>query len=110
MRINVTSRKLSLNDEQHAWIRRRIQFALGRFTSRIHCVSATLSDINGVRGGPDKQCRLRITLSPSREIVLDDVDASIEAAASNVAEKAARSVARLLERLRETRLETGSDL
>lgn len=106
MLISVTLRKMALNDQQQAWIERRIQFALGRFVSRIRRVSAIFSDINGARGEADKKCRLRISLIPNGEVVVDDVDTSVEAAAANVSEKAARTVARLLERLRDTRPET----
>ncbi len=106
MLISVTLRKMALNEQQQAWIERRIQFALGRFVSRIRRVSAIFSDTNGARGGVDKKCRLRISLIPNGEVVVDDVDTSIEAAAANVSEKAARTVARLLERLRDTRPET----
>ncbi len=106
MLISVTLRKMALNEQQQDWIERRIQFALGRFVSRIRRVSAIFSDINGARGGVDKKCRLRISLIPNGEVVVDDVDTSVEAAAANVSEKAARTVARLLERLRDTRPET----
>lgn len=106
MLISLTLRKMALNEQQQAWIERRIQFALGRFVSRIRRVSAIFSDTNGTRGGVDKKCRLRISLIPDGEVVVDDVDTSVEAAAANVSEKAARTVARLLERLRDTRPET----
>ncbi len=103
MLIDVTLRKVTLNEQQHAWIERRIRFALGRFVSRIRRVSVILSDINGARGGVDKECRLQISLHPHGEVVVADVDTSFEGAAANVTERAARTVARLLERTREAR-------
>jgi len=106
MLISVTLRKMDLNEQQQGLIERRIQFALGRFISRIRRVSAIFSDINGARGGVDKKCRLRISLIPTGEVVVDDVATSVEAAAANVSERAARTVSRLLERLRDHRPET----
>lgn len=106
MLISVTLKKMTLNETQQAWIQRRIQFALGRFVSRIRRVSATFSDINGAKGGVDKRCRLLVSLIPNGEVVVDDVDMSVEAAAANVSEKAARTVARLLERSRDNRSAT----
>lgn len=103
MLIDVTLRKMALSEQQHAWVERRLRFALGRFVARIRRVSAIFSDINGARGGVDKECRLQISLTPHGEIVVADVATSVEGAVANVSERAARTVARLLERLRETR-------
>lgn len=105
MLISITLKKMALSEQQQVWVERRIQFALGRFVARIRRVSAIFSDINGARGGVDKKCRLRISLIPSGEVVVDDVDKSVETAAANATERAARSVARMLERLRDTRPE-----
>jgi len=106
MLINVALRKVTLSEQQHAWIERRIRFALGRFVSRIRRVSVTVGDINGLRGGVDKECRLQISLHPHGEVIVADVDTSFEGAAANVSERAARTVARLLERSREARSES----
>lgn len=109
MLIDVTSRKLNLTEEQQAWIERRIHFALGRFITHIRRVSVIFRDINGARGGVDKECRLQISLLPHGEVVVADVDTSVEGASANVSERAARTVARLLERSRESRLERDRD-
>ena len=101
MRIEVTKRNVTLTDDVREWIERRLQFALGRFSSRIRRVSLMISDVNGDRGGCDKQCRLRILLIPSGEVVVEDMDPSIVSVVANVAERAARSVSRALERRRE---------
>ncbi len=101
MLIEVTKRNVTLAEGAGEWIERRLQFALGRFSSRIRCVSVSLSDVNGNRGGCDKQCRLRITLIPGGEVVVEDVDPSVVTVVANVAERAARSVSRALERRRE---------
>lgn len=98
MLIEVTNRNVSLSDEQKEWVLRRIQFALGRFVTRIRRVSVIFSDVNGDRGGEDKKCRLRIPMIPSGEVIVEDVDASIETVVANVAERASRSVARAVER------------
>ena len=105
MLIELTSRKVALSEQQQAWIERRIRFALGRFVSHIRRVSVVFRDINGARGGIDKECRLQISLHPHGEVVVADVDTAVEGAAANVSERAARTVARLLERSRESRSE-----
>lgn len=98
MLIEVTSRNVSVSEEQQEWVLRRVQFALGRFVSRIRRVSVIFSDVNGDRGGEDKKCRLRISMIPSGEVIVEDVDASIESVVANVTERASRSVARAVER------------
>lgn len=101
MLIEVTKRSVTLAEGVREWIERRLQFALGRFSSRIRRVSVIFSDVNGNRGGCDKQCRLRIALIPSGEVVVEDIDPSVVTAVANVAERAARSVSRALERRRD---------
>lgn len=98
MLIEVSNRNVSLSDEQKEGVMRRLQFALGRFVSRIRRVSVIFSDVNGNRGGEDKKCRLRISLIPSGEVIVEDVDSSIESVVATAADRAARSVARAVER------------
>jgi hypothetical protein len=57
--------------------------------------------VNGNRGGCDKQCRLRIALIPSGEVVVEDIDPSVATVVTNAADRAARSVSRALERRRD---------
>ncbi len=101
MLIEVTKRNVMLADGVREWVERRLQFALGRFSSRIRRVSVIFSDVNGNRGGCDKQCRLRIALIPNGEVVVEDIDPSVATALANVADRATRSVSRALERRRD---------
>lgn len=101
MLIDVMDRNVTLDEGTLEWIERRLEFALGRFSPRIRRVAVILSDINGDRGGSDKHCRLRISLIPKGEVVVEDRHLSVEAVVANAVERAARSVARWLERQRE---------
>ncbi len=101
MEIRVLSRGVSLTDVQNEFVERRIQFALGRFSSQVRAVQVTLSDINGPRGGNDVLCRIKVLLKRSGDIVVGDTDGSVEAVVAGVADRAARSLARLLERQRD---------
>lgn len=103
MRIQVTKRNVKLEEGVREWVERRLQFALGRFSTQIRTVSIIFSDANGHRGGCDKHCRLRIMLEPSGEVVVEDTDPSVVEVVSNIAERAARSVSRALQRRREGR-------
>ena len=98
MLIEVSNRNVTLDEKLREWVERRLQFALGRFASRIRRVSVVFSDINGIRGGVDKKCRLRVVLIPDGEVIVEDTDASVESVIAMISERAARSVARKLER------------
>lgn len=75
--------------------RRRLEFALGRFASRIRSLRVRLTDLNGPRGGLDKQCLVTVRLDrPRRVIVIEDVDPDEAVAMSRAVERAARAVSR----------------
>ncbi len=98
MLIKVTKRSVMLTDGLREWIERRLQFVLASFSSRIRRVSVIFSNVSGNR---DKQCRLRIALIPSGEVVLEGIDASVVTAVANVADRSVRLVSRALGRRRE---------
>ena len=106
MEIQITDRNVSLTDVQVEYVERRLQYALGRFGSRIRVVRVTLTDLDGPNDSTDVLCRLKVTLKKDGdikdgEIIVGDTDVSLEAAVANVADRCARSIARLLDRQRE---------
>ena len=77
---------------------RRFQHALDRFSRNVRSLAVRVSDVNGPRGGVDKQCVVTIRLRhTARDIVIADVDQSASAVVSRVAGRAARAVARALD-------------
>lgn len=77
--------------------RRRLEFALGRFTGRVRSLTVRLTDLNGPRGGLDKKCLIAVRLAgPRRVIVIEDVDADAAVAISRAAERVSRAVARAI--------------
>lgn len=85
-------------EEVPALLRKRLEFALGRFSPRIQRVRASLKDLNGPRGGVDKQCLVDVRLRHERRpIVIEDVDADPMVASGRAAERAGRAVARTVE-------------
>lgn len=78
--------------------RRRFEFALGRFSGRVHSVAVRVADINGPRGGVDQHCRVTVQLrSPKRTIVVEDLDPDASVAIDRTADRAARAVARVID-------------
>ena len=98
MKIEIVSRNLNLESDLRELIERRVAFALERFEEQIERVWIALVDINGTRGGNDKQCRVVIDLSPSGSVHVDHVANTMESAASQAIERASHSVARTVER------------
>lgn len=83
-------------------LRRRLEFALGRFRPRLREVSARVSDVNGPRGGIDKTCVITMQLDRAApSIVIEDVDADPMVAVDRAADRAGRTLARALARQRD---------
>ena len=77
--------------------RRRFEFALSRFGHRVRSLVVRVTDVNGP-DGIDKRCRVTVQLqSPSRTVVIDDVDADAAIAVDRTADRTARTVARAIE-------------
>ena len=60
MKIVIRAHQVDLTPELRDHVRRRLEFALGRLGPAVRAVQVTLADVNGPRGGVDKQCRMRI--------------------------------------------------
>jgi putative sigma-54 modulation protein len=84
---------------EHA--RRRLGFALGRFAGRVTSVWVRLEDLNGPRGGVDKQCRVEVRGTPRWRVVVVDSDADLYATVDRAADRVRRTVARMIGVLKE---------
>ena len=96
--VEIVSRNQILKPESRELIEKRVAFALQRFETQIERVWIALVDINGERGGEDKQCRVVINLTPSGSVLIDHVADSIESASSLAIERAGHAVSRTVER------------
>ena len=100
MRIEITNRRAALTDDIHELVRRRAQFAFGRYSDRVNHVLVTISDVNGPRGGVDQRCQVRVSGRPSWHVVVRDDDADLRVAIGRALNRAGRVVARRIERTR----------
>jgi len=80
--------------------RRRLGFGLTRHADRIARVTMRLGDENGPRGGPDKFCRLQVTLVDAPQVVIRDCGPDLYAVIDRASDRAGRAVAKQLERNR----------
>ena len=103
MQMQLSARNFKMKQDLHDLVERRLQFALGRFSSRIKRVRLVLSDENGPRGGIDKKCLIEVSLVASGKMLVEVTDAEIEPAVSRAADRIARRVNDELDRRRDTR-------
>lgn len=107
MKLLVVGEKMRVRDSLHDFVTRRLYFALGRFAPRIERVTARIGDMNGPRGGVDKQCRIEVKLRGLETVVREARADDLEEAASRAAESVERGVSRAVERRRQKRRQPG---
>jgi len=100
MKITIRARHLDLSPELRDLLHRRLEFALGRLATAIRAVDVTIVDINGPKGGADKQCRIHVRGPSLRRTVIEHVGTDVLSTVSLAAERAGRAVARSLARRR----------
>ncbi len=103
MRIDIQARSFSLTEALREHIKRRLGFALSSRDEHIQRVQVRLSDINGPRGGDDKQCHIQVRLTHLPDVVIEDTEADMYAAIDRAADRAGRTVGRRLMRQRDKR-------
>jgi len=94
MQIEIRGQHIHLDDSVKAHIEKRIGFALGRFRSHILKVVVRATDVNGPRGGLDKQCKVTVDLLPSGSYVVEELDSDLVAAVDRMAARLGRMVER----------------
>jgi hypothetical protein len=100
MKLTVRTRHLDLTPEATVEIRQRLYTAFGRISPWIRAVDVTIADINGPKGGADKQCRLRIRGRSIPSIVVEHTGTDTLATLATTAERAEQAVLRKVARRR----------
>jgi len=100
MKLTIRSRHVHLTPDVLEQIRRRITLSFERISSRIRAIDVTITDVNGPRGGPDKQCRLRVRGRSIAGIVVEQIGSDPVATIGAVTERAERAVLRSVARRR----------
>jgi hypothetical protein len=90
--------ELSQEGRSHLW--RKLTIKLGKFATSIERVSVRVADVNGPRGGVDQVCRINVALIGLPPVVVEQRDASLEAAIDGALVGAERAVRRSVQRRR----------
>ena len=98
MDINVSTHGLSIDADTEAFVREQIYASLQRFEDRVVSVDAFLKDINGPKGGIDKQVLVRVRLRNRQVIATEIARSGVRAAVVVSVRKAKRAVRRSLKK------------
>lgn len=94
MNLEIRGRHLKLTQSFRQHVEQRIGFALDRFVDRIRGVVVQVSDVNGPKGGVDKECRVMLTLRESGTLVVSDMGPDFGTALDRAAARAKRKMSR----------------
>lgn len=98
MKLIVNSRHIQASSEIHAHIDRRIAFAFSRSRKHVRTLLVKLTDINGPKGGIDKQCKVVVRLYSQPSIVIVERQADIHHAIDRCITRASRNLMQQLKR------------
>lgn len=96
MEIQVSGSRRMKSSKVIEYALRRLKLALDRFEYSIERVRVRFVDVNGPRGGEDKQCQITLRLKGSRMLVLRQRSSDIYTAIDLAAEVSKRKLARCL--------------
>jgi len=101
MELEIRRQDAHLDEAMREFVERRITFALGPFENQVSRVNVSLDDINGPRGGVDKQCRILVSLRGGLTVKVEDVDVDMASAVGRAADRVSNAVTRRIERRRD---------
>ncbi|MBX7079711.1 MAG: HPF/RaiA family ribosome-associated protein [Nannocystaceae bacterium] len=96
MLVNVRLRDLPPSPLLVEHVRRRADFALGRFAPRIATVHVVVSHDHGPRAGSDKRCRITARIAGYGSLTASSSDAYTRDAVDRAFARLARAVARTI--------------
>ncbi len=104
MNVFVNDKKKLLSQASVEKAESRAIASFAKFGNNVKSIAITVQDVNGPRGGVDKECRVLVRLRKENDVAITVKDESISQAIPGAINRAARSVGRLFDRraLRET--------
>lgn len=100
MKLALRIRHVDLSPQTREKIIERVSLALARISPWLRRVDISVSDINGPKGGADKQCRLRIRGRGIPSVVIEHVGMDTLSTIGVAAERAEQVIVRKMARRR----------
>ncbi len=103
MQITIKSTEVPLSSDRRQQIERRVAFAMSRLAWRVRRVDVSLGDLNGPRGGIDKQCRVRVHFDRGPAAVVEDRDSDLSSLIDRCLARAGRVAHKWVDKRAENR-------
>jgi len=97
---NIRVDGIRLDEDDRAYIRRRLGEKLGKYASAIERVTVRVRDVNGPRGGVDLLCRIKVVLSGLPSVVVEHQAALLKPALTRALTGVERAVRQTVQRRR----------
>ena len=100
MIISTSSHNILLSSELDAFVSATMHQALDRLSEDVLSIDVFLKDVNGPKGGVDKQVIVRLHLRNRRRLAIETLDENLHAAVRRSAKRAKTAVRRSLRKSR----------
>lgn len=100
MKIRIRHANIDLSSALAEHAQTRLERGLHRISGMVRSACVRLADINGPRGGADKECQVRVTLSTGHELVVNSLDSCPYRAIDDAVNRLKRSVKKTMSRRR----------
>ena len=101
MKITTQSQAITIGNHARTFVRKRVKSALMRFDHAIKRVDVYLKDINGPKGGADKQVTVVVWMISGPRVAGETTDENMHAAVVGAVDKAKRGVRRAIGKAQE---------
>jgi hypothetical protein len=98
MKISINDKQGLLADDAVLKAHARINASFAKYSNFVKSIELTIRDINGPRGGVDKECQLLVRLRKLNDIAVTTRNESSGKALLNGIDRASRTVGRALDR------------
>jgi uncharacterized protein (UPF0218 family) len=98
MKILVNNKKKQLREQAIERTTEKVSATFSRFGPKIVSIEVSVSDVNGPRGGVDKECRLLVRLKKMEDVIATVQDVSYTKAIDRAINRASRAVTRKIQR------------
>lgn len=107
MRLIVKSTNLEVQSSHRDTVKQRMDTVFNRTQHAIQSITVTLSDVNGLRGGPDKQVKVELKSDNIPPIVVVDTKSNWIAAVYSALSRVNNSLIRKIKRRNQFRYRDG---
>lgn len=94
MELFINKRKVIVEQSQEEAIRHRVAFCFSRLDDIVQSVTLTIKDVNGPRGGNDKECKVLVKFYRQTELVITERQADLVHATHRALQRASHSALR----------------